>query len=208
MQSVRTFEQEAAEDIFFGQAVIIWARWFLIAAATGLVMWSFDEKNSLVLGIIPVVALMAMNFYLHGRYLMEKPIGTRLLVATSAMDLLIITMLVVVWPVGVGETRFDNPFFLFYSPMVLGFAFVMPRKIEATYTVATIAVYALAMFLFVDMTFVPGHPDYSSAVALQVNLKTLAVRVIALAAVVGLGNYFWRIQRARRRAAQADGGPL
>ena len=96
MQAARTLEQEAAEDIFFGQAVIIWARWFLIAAATGLVMWSFDEKNSLVLGIMTIVALMGMNFYLHGRYLMEKPIQSRLIVATSTMDLLIITLLVVV----------------------------------------------------------------------------------------------------------------
>ena len=204
MQAARTLEQEAAEDIFFGQAVVIWARWFLIAAATGLVMWSFDEKNSLVLGIMPIVALMGMNFYLHGRYLMEKPIQSRLIVATSTMDLLIITLLVVVWPLAGQDSRLDNPFFLFYYPMVLSFAFVMPRKVEISYTVAAIAVYALAMFVLVDMTSVPGQPEYSSAVALQVNLKMLAVRVIALAAVGGLGNYFWRIQRARRRTALAS----
>ena len=123
------------------------------------------------------------------------------------MDLLIITMLVVAWPLEAGETRLDNPFFLFYYPMVLSFAFVMPRKIEACYTATAIAVYTLAMLLLVDMAVVPDHPEYSSAVALQVNLKTLAVRVIALAAVGGLGNYFWRIQRTRRRAARAEPGP-
>ncbi len=120
------------------------------------------------------------------------------------MDLLIITLLVVVWPLAGQDSRLDNPFFLFYYPMVLSFAFVMPRKVEISYTVAAIAVYALAMFVLVDMTSVPGQPEYSSAVALQVNLKMLAVRVIALAAVGGLGNYFWRIQRARRRTALAS----
>ena len=32
MQEVRSIPQEAAEDVFFGQVVMIWARWFLIAA--------------------------------------------------------------------------------------------------------------------------------------------------------------------------------
>ena len=33
MQGIKRIEQESAEDIFFGQVVIVWARWFLIHAA-------------------------------------------------------------------------------------------------------------------------------------------------------------------------------
>ena len=32
MSKPRSLAQESAEDIFFGQIAIIWARWFLIAA--------------------------------------------------------------------------------------------------------------------------------------------------------------------------------
>jgi len=36
MDIARTHAKEAAEDIFFGQVVIIWARWFLIAGGAVL----------------------------------------------------------------------------------------------------------------------------------------------------------------------------
>ena len=36
MSTVGTAEREAAEDVFFGQVVIIWARWFLIVAGAVL----------------------------------------------------------------------------------------------------------------------------------------------------------------------------
>ena len=190
MQKLGSLNQETAEDIFFGQAVIIWARWFLIAAATTFVMTSFDDQGTLIKGTLPIVGLMAMNFYLHGRYLMERPIQRPLLIATSVMDLLIVTLLVAFWPLQEGETRLDNQFFLFYYPLVLAFAFVMPRKIEALYTVAAIAIYSVVIVFSVDMLVQPANPEYSEAVALQVNICTMLFRMIALGAVGGLANYY------------------
>ena len=202
MQAIRGVEREAAEDIFFGQAVLIWARWFLIAAGAVLVLWSFDDKDTLIRGTIPIVALMAMNFYLHGRYLVEKPVAAPLIVATSLMDLIVISLLVTLWPLNEGETRLDNQFFLFYYPMVIGFAFVMPRKLEIAYTAAAMVIYAAIILLMVDLAVRPDHPDYSDSIAVQVNLKILLFRLIAMAAVGAIANYYWRIQRDRRRAAQ------
>ena len=69
VQQVRTQAQEASEDIFFGQVVMNWARWFVIAAGVILALWTTDNEMDLVVGVIPVVALMAMNFYLHGRHM-------------------------------------------------------------------------------------------------------------------------------------------
>ncbi len=196
MQVTRTTEQEAAEDIFFGQAVLIWARWFLIAAGAVLVLWSFDEQGKLIKGTVPIVALMGMNFYLHGRYLMEQPVRAPLIVLTSVLDLVVISLLVAFWPLGEGqETNLDNQFFLFYYPMVIGFAFVMPRRIEFIYTLGATAAYAAVMAVTVDWP--------SDSTALQTELKTLLERLIALGAVGFLANYYWRIQRARRREAQA-----
>ena len=202
MEVVRTLSQETSEDVFFGQVVIIWARWFLIAAGVVLIMWSLTEQTELIAGIIPIILLMFMNFYLHGRYLMEKPVGTPLIVATSLLDLLIITLLVLFWPVQEGDTTLNNQFFLFYYPMVLGFGFVMSRKIEVAYTVLAVVLYAAAVAADLGT-----HPDptLTTAVAFQANLKTLLFRLIVLGAMGGLGNYYWRIQRARRRATVASG---
>ena len=69
MRDTGTTAHEAAEDIFFGQMVMIWARWFLIAAGVILTLWTVDKATHVVIGTIPIVGLMGMNFYLHGRYL-------------------------------------------------------------------------------------------------------------------------------------------
>ena len=57
MREMRTVAQEAAEDVFFGQVVMIWARWFLIAAGIILALWTVEDKNQVVLGVIPVWGL-------------------------------------------------------------------------------------------------------------------------------------------------------
>jgi hypothetical protein len=203
MQDVFNRTQEMEEDIFFGQAVIIWARWFLIVAAAALVLTSFDDQGTLIKGTLPIVGLMGMNFFLHGRYLTERPVDSPLLLITSVMDLVLVTLLVAFWPLQDGQTRLDNQFFLFYYPLVLAFAFVMPRRIEALYTIAAIVIYAAVIWFSIDPHVVPSHPEYSGDLALQVNLRSLLFRLIALGAVGGLANYYWRIQRARRRGELA-----
>lgn len=55
MEETRSAAQEAAEDIFFGQLVIIVARWFLILAGTILVLWTAADAVQLGTAIIPVV---------------------------------------------------------------------------------------------------------------------------------------------------------
>ena len=48
----KVLEQEAAEDIFFGQVVTIWARWFLIAAGTIFFLWTAQKSTQIALGIL------------------------------------------------------------------------------------------------------------------------------------------------------------
>ena len=72
-------QKEAAEDIFFGQVVIIWARWFVIAAGMIYVLWQATDTSELAMTILPLILVMAVNFFVHGRYLMEKPINQILL---------------------------------------------------------------------------------------------------------------------------------
>src|SRR5262245_12778765 len=97
MHPVRSAAQEAAEDLFFGQVVIIWARWFLILTGAILTLWSATSVGEITAKILPIVVLMAMNFFLHGRYLMEQPANRRLIVAASVLDLLVVTATVLLW---------------------------------------------------------------------------------------------------------------
>lgn len=187
MRAVPTREQEAAEDVFFGQVVIIWARWFLIVAGAVLAVWTSHTSTKLALAVLPVVALMAMNFYLHGRYLLERPSNVRQIVAASLLDLVLITTIVVFWHDGAAIGRgLASPFFIFYYPALLGVAFVLPRKVSVLYTGLAVGVYGLA-----SVWGVHGATD----------AKDLVLRLVTMTAVGGLGTYYWRIQRDRRRAA-------
>jgi hypothetical protein len=191
MREIRTVAQEAAEDIYFGQLVMIWARWFLIAAGVILALWNVDDSGEAVRAIVPVVALVGLNFYLHGRYLAQRPANPLLITLASLMDIGVITVVVVVWS---EQTGLFSPFFILYYPVLLAFAFVMPARSTAVYTVATLAAYVGAV-LIVQLV----QPDTASLNSDEV--KRLVVRLVTLASMGGLGAYYWRIQRSRRPAA-------
>lgn len=185
MQEIRTPTQEAAEDIFFGQVVIIWARWFIILAGTLLALWSATEVGQLIISILLVVALMAVNFFVHGRYLMERPVNNVLLFGLSIVDLILVTLIVLAWS---GEVGLESPFFIFYYPIMLAVSFVFPPRVTSGYLLAALVVYGLAI-LVAD----PGVLLSSQ------ELEIIATRMVTMAATGLLGTYYWRIQRQRRR---------
>jgi hypothetical protein len=186
MHAIRTAPQEAAEDIFFGQVVLIWTRWFVILAVAILALWAADSATELAGMSLLVVAMMGLNFLLHGRSLMERPANQRLLIASSAFDLVIVGALVATWQGG----GLENQHFVLYYPILFAFALVFPPRLTATFAIVTLGSY-VAICLVDDPSFL-GHAE---------DAKTLAQRLITLAAMAGLGTYYWRIQRDRRRAA-------
>jgi hypothetical protein len=183
-------EREAAEDVFFGQVVTIWARWFVIGAAALYFIWTAGGSDQLALRMVPIVALVALNFYLHGRYVLGRPANPMLIAAASATDLAVITAMTFFWEdrplVGTGLL---SPFFVFYYPVLLSLAFVLPRKVTVAFATVTLAVYTAICL-----------PDVTSAGA----VKVLAVRVVTLAAMAGLGTFYWRIQREGGRNVQDE----
>lgn len=185
MKDVRTPEQEAAEDIFFGQLVIIWARWFVIGTGIALVVWAANDIGTLTASILLVVALMVMNFFLHGAYVVEKPQNRGVVTLVSLVDLAIVTLIVVFFQ---GTSGFGSPFFVFYYPLVLAFALVFPWRVAAVYTLATIAAYTLVCI-------------FTGSLEGMADVKTLVMRAITIASTGGLATYYWRIQRDRRRVA-------
>jgi hypothetical protein len=187
-------EREAAEDLFFGQIVIVWARWSIILAGAILTLWTATTAGELVAKIVPVVGLMAINFFLHGRYLMERPANRTLLAAVGAVDLALITAVVLTWP---GHVGLESPFFVFYYPVLFAFALILPPLLSRAYTALALVAYAGAC--------IAAGPGVLGDVG---DLKTLVLRLVTLAAVGGLGTYYWRMLRKQRREVEAGSSPL
>jgi hypothetical protein len=185
MQNSNHEKRALAEDIFYGQVVINWARWFVVAVGIALILWTAEEESLAVLGVIPVVAIMGINFYLHGRLLADRPANPVLVAVTSFLDLAVITTLVLVWS---EQNGLASPFFILYYPVVLAFAFVMPPKISIPFTVVTVGAYAAACIL--------ADPEILNSVAY---VKALVLRAITLGAMGGLAAYYWRTESGRPR---------
>ncbi len=194
-REVRTANQANQEDVFFGQTVIMWARWSVIVAGIVLVLWTSTNVVLLTQTMPFFLVLMAVNFFLHGRYVMGTPLNRTVVTVASVIDLLLITAIVVLWP---GAHGLDNPFFVLYFPVVFAFALVFTRRVEAAYTLLAIGLYAGACMLTRTVPFDLGNED-----------KTLVMRVIVIAAMGFLGNYYFRIQRDRlARASRGDRSTL
>lgn len=183
----RTTQQEGAEDVFFGQVVILAARYFLIAGLLAVQLTTLQDPVKMAIAVVPIVAFLAMNFFLHARYLTGQPANLRLIALTSVVDLLLVTLIVMIGPGRVGA---DSPFFVLYYPLILAFAFVVPRRIEVAYTGA-------AMLLLAAAVLVRDPSTLTDLLA----MKHLVLRLITLAACGGIANYYWRTLRARRHAS-------
>ncbi len=183
-ESDRARERADAEDIYFGQVASNWARWFIVGTGALLILWTSEDTANLIVGILPVIGLMALNFYLHGRLLAGRPANGTLIGVAAAVDIGLITGLILLWP---GSSPLGNGLFVMFYPVLLAFAFVMPPRISIGCAVAVIAVYAASAILI------------DPAVVTDIEVaETLIERLITLGALGLLGAYYWRIQRRRR----------
>lgn len=186
-------QREAAEDIYYGQAVINWARWFMIAAGVALVMIVAETPSELTVGIAPIVGLMMVNFYLHGRRLADKPANRNLVSVSSLLDLALITSVIAL---SREVTGLDNQFYVAYFPVIAAFSFVMSRKSSIVYT-------GLAMVSYTVVCLTANTQILGGDGVDLTNLESLITRLVVMGAVGGLASYFWRVQRNRRRADAA-----
>ncbi len=191
VREVRTTKQAEQEDLFFGQSVILWARWSVILAGIVLVLWTSTDVSLLTRTMPFFLVLMAVNFFLHGRYVMGSPLNRVTVMAASVVDIVLITAILVLWP---GAHGLKNEFFVLYFPVVFAFALVFTRQIEIAYTGLAMLAYAAACFLTGTVPL-----DFSS------DDKVLVMRLIVIAAMGFLGNYYFRIQRDRlARASKGE----
>ncbi len=193
LKEVRSADQANLEDVFFGQTVILWARWSVIVAGIVLVLWTSKDVTHLTQTVPFFLALMAMNFFLHGRYVMGSPLNRVAVMVASVVDLILITAIVALWP---GSHGLKNEFFVLYFPVVFAFALVFTRKVEAVYTVLAMVAYVAACVLTGTVPFDLSSQD-----------KVLVMRLIVIAAMGFLGNYYFRIQRDRLARASGRAVP-
>lgn len=184
--------RESAEDVFYGQIVINWARWFVIAAGVILVMRLTETPAELTVGIIPIVGLMVVNFYLHGRTLAQNPANRGLIAISSLLDLALITTVIAIGPPP-AEFGLGSQFYVAYFPVIAAFGFVMPRRLTVVYT-------AIAMVAYAVTTLVVNTQILNGSDVSWIDFEALVTRLIAMAAVGGLATFFWRVQRNRRRS--------
>ena len=87
----------------------------IIIGGAVLVLSRAASASELAVGILPVVVLLVANFYLHGRYLMERPANAVLTLAACGLDLLLVAALFLNWR---GTGALENPMFVFLYPLV------------------------------------------------------------------------------------------
>lgn len=185
--------EEQVEDIFYGQITTIEARWFLIAGMLLMTLWGAKDVSDVQLKILPVLLLIIINFFLHGRYMIERPAGRVLIWLSSLLDVLIVSVVI---SLGLprGQFGLENPFFIFYYPVLLSFALVFAREITAIGIFLTCIIYA-------GICLLAGLGDQDGAYALVIRLATLATTGI-------VGTMYWRIEREGRRRAERARGAL
>ena len=179
-------ENEAQQDVFYGQIVFIWARWIVIISTLYLILRNAQSVADIQIPMIPLVLLIAANFYLHGRFVMRKPANAILLTIATTVDFIFITVVIVLG--AGGATGINNPFFVLYYPVMLAYSLVFPRRRTLVMAIVVVAAYLLICL------FVP--PRISIA---NMEEKVLAVRTVMLLITALLGTMYWRIQRLRRR---------
>src|SRR5579859_4586781 len=171
---------EGAADVFWGQIATLWARWALLAGGALLVLSHADSTSQLAIGILPVVALLLLNFYLHGRYLVDQPANAVLTLLASCFDVAMLALLCL-------TSGFGNPMFVFLYPIVFGVGLVYPPRMSWAFTLAAMALYSLLLV---------SSGDFDA--------KLLVVRLVTLAAVGGLGSVYWRSVRRDTRKVEPD----
>jgi hypothetical protein len=186
MATTATNNREALEDLWYGQVVTIVARWFLIGAGVVLTLWRAEAIGDVMAPIYLLLGLVAVNFVLHGRFLTGKPMRREVIVACCIVDVAVISLVIASasWRVDGG---INNPFYIFYYPVILSFALVFPQRLTWPFTLGTIAVYLGVCFL--------SQPEMLQ----NESLETAFARSVTMATAAFLGNMFWRIERQWRR---------
>jgi hypothetical protein len=170
-------------DLALGQAVIVAARWVLVATGLVLALIAPPSAGILRTQVLLILVLAVCNFALHAQLLRRRRTLAIVAYAASAADLAIITALVV------ADGGWSSDLYVFYFPAVLALSVAFPVAVAAAYVVNALAAIA-AVALFTAPA--DAGPD--------VVISCLTVVAIGACGVL----YGWIEARRRRRGASDE----
>jgi hypothetical protein len=166
-------------DLTYGQPVIVAVRWIMIVSALILAIWNVTSMSDLRLQIIAILLLAVTNFYLQAQLLMKKPISPHIVYAASAVDIAMITILVMF------QGGYSSSIYVFYLPAIAAFAVAFPRGLTAVYTAVVILLYGL-------ICVATGYG----------NTDVIISRMLMIIAVAFCGTLYLQLEHRRRIEAQ------
>ena len=190
MESVGVPNYAVFGDYRSTQRIAVVIRWFVLVTWLSFINYRADESNILYLNVMGA-ALAMLNGFVQWRLWRGRPITWPYVLSLSLMDLSIITAGIMI------TSRFENTFFVFYYPALLGVALIFRRRVSFAMVTVVAGVY-------VGMS-VALEPGVDTAILFDGDEKKLTVRVVCMVAIVVAANLMTRIEReGRREAVEAD----
>lgn len=121
------------DDLEQGHSVIIAARWLLVAAGLMFVLYRPHSTTDLTAGVLAVLGIAAVNFWLHTRPLTNQPIEPLWAYLASVADLAAISGLVLM------QGGLTSKAYVFYYPAILVYSLVFPTSVSAALTASVLA---------------------------------------------------------------------
>jgi hypothetical protein len=178
-----TSSPEALRELGDGELVVIAARWILVASGILLAVWNPAPIGELRIQIVLLLGIAVANFFLHANVLRRKETLLSVAYASSAVDLLVISILVGV------DDGFTSGLYVFYFPAIAALSLALPREISATLVLCGIALYAIIGF----STLPEGAAGESA--------QAMIVRLVMMAGVAVCGALYQQVEANRRQAA-------
>jgi hypothetical protein len=177
--SLRPVQTEAQADLDHGQVVIVAARWLLIIVGLFLlVVRPTGSVGELRVQVAMLLVLGLVNFVLLGRLLRRRPLVPLVIYAASALDLVVVTVLVL-------SQDGDSPTFVLYFPALVALSVAFEPLVMIEYALVTAGVYGV-----IAMSRLPAAVDRGPIVL---------TRVLMLSAVAFCGGVYWFVEHDRRR---------
>lgn len=174
---------DLAEELTHGQHVVVAARWILVGAGLLLALWNPEAMPELRVQIALILGLAMANFFLHSRLLMGKPVPPVVAYAATAIDIAVISVLVI------ADGGLASGLYVFYFPALLALSVAFRTEVTAVFAASAVGLYALL-----------GSPG----VVVAEDGAALVTRMLMLAAVAVCGNVYWRVERDRRNSAARE----
>lgn len=176
------------DEIKYGESVIVATRWVLIVIGLLFIAWNPSNVGSLRLQILFIFALAFANFFLQAQVLQKKPISDAVILASSVVDLVVITIIVL------AQGGYESNAYLLYIPAILAFSVSFPLGL----TIVVTGLWGLFYFALGNAYLFTEVPSESLALETQV----LFVRMLVFAGIAFIGWRYRKVEQDRRRNAR------